>query len=242
MEAQMKKALFIGALSLAALSITSAQTMMKHNGYVRVVHGISDAPAVDVFLKDAKGMEVKTVDGAPYTGVTPYGDVPEGKYDVTVTVHDDKKSVLFSVPGFEVKANTYTTVAAVNMATDRALEVFKDPKPNRNRNKAQITVYHLSYKSPNVDAIAVDLNNAKVVSNLAYRKSATVLVSPMGVNLNVVPAGAMSPVVYNLKGISVAGGKSYSVFAFGLLDGKDAAAFKLTPNEDKIVKGSMGYK
>lgn len=237
----MKKVLFIGALGLAALSMTSAQMMMR-TGYVRVVHAISDAPAVDVFLKDAKGMEVKTVDGAPYTGVTPYGDVPAGKYEVTVTVHDDKKSVLFSVPSFEVKANTYTTVAAVNMAADRALEVFKDPTPNRNKNKAQITVYHLSYKSPNVDALAIDLNNAKVVSNLMYRKSVTVKVSPMGVNLNIVPAGAMTPVVYNLKGISVAGGKSYSLFAFGLLDGKDTAAFKVTPNEDKIVKGSMGYK
>ena len=237
----MKKVLFIGALGLAALSITSAQTMVR-SGYVRVVHGISDAPAVDVYLKDGKGMEVKTVDGAPYTGVTPYGDVPVGKYEVTVTVHDDKKSVLFSVPSFEVKANTYTTVAAVNLAADRALEVFSDPKPNRDRNKAQITVYHLSYKSPNVDALAVDLNNAKVVDNLAYRKSGTIKVNPMGVNLNVVPAGAMTPVVYNLKGISVAGGKTYSVFAFGLLDGKDAAAFKLTPNEDKVVKGSMGFK
>jgi hypothetical protein len=237
----MKKVLFIGALGLAALSITSAQTMVR-SGYVRVVHAISDAPAVDVFLKDAKGMEIKTVDGAPYTGVTPYGDVPAGKYEVTVTVHDDKKAVLFSVPSFEVKANTYTTVAAVNMATDRALEVFKDPTPNRNKNKAQITVYHLSYKSPNVDALGVDLSNAKVVSNLMYRKSVTVKVSPMGVNLNIVPAGAMTPVVYNLKGISVAGGKSYSLFAFGLLDGKEAAAFKVSPNEDKIVKGSMGYK
>ena len=40
----------------------------------------------------------------------------------------------------------------------------------------------------------------------------------------------------------VRGGKSYSLFAFGLLDGKDAAMFKVSPNEDKIVKGSMGYK
>jgi hypothetical protein len=196
-----------------------------------------------VYLKStaAMGKEIKTVDGAPYTGVTPYGDVPAGKYDVTVTVHNDKKSVLFSVPNFEVKADTYTTVAAVNLAADRKLEVFSDPGLNKNKDKAQITVYHLSYKSPNVDALAVDLNNAKVVDNLAYRKSATVSVNPMGVNLNVVPAGKIQPVVFNLKGISVAGGKTYSVFAFGLLDGKGASAFKLTPNEDKVVAGSMGF-
>ncbi len=237
----MKKALFVMAAGIAVVGLAGAQTMMGKNGYVRVVHAISDAPAVDVFLKDGKGMELKTVDGAPYTGVTPYGDVPAGKYDVTVTVHGDKKSVLFSVPNFEVKADTYTTVAAVNLAADRKLEVFTDPGLNKNKDKAQITVYHLSYKSPNVDALAVDLKNAKVVNNLAYRKSATVSVSPMGVNLNVVPAGMMKPVVYNLKGISVAGGKTYSVFAFGLLNGKGKAAFKLTPNEDKVVMGSMGF-
>ena len=236
----MKKVLFLAALGAATVSLALANQMQKV-GYVRVVHAISDAPAVDVYLKGMDGMEIKTVDGAPYTGVTPYGDVPVGKYDVTVTVAKDKSAVLFKVPAFEVKASTYTTVAAVNLAADRALEVFKDKAPNRNKDKAQITVYHLSYKSPNVDALAVDMNNAKVINNLMYRKSQTVLVSPMGVNLNVVPAGAMTPVVFNLKGISVAGGKSYSVFALGLLDGKDAAAFKLQPNEDKVVKGSMGF-
>ena len=237
----MKKVLLFGAIGLATLSLAAAQTMMGKNGYVRVVHAISDAPAVDVFLS-SMGKEIQTVKGAPYTGVTPYGDVPAGKYDVLVTVANDKKAVLFDVKGFEVKADSYTTVAAVNSAADRALEVFSDAGLNKDKDKAQITVYHLSYKSPNVDALGVDLGNAKVVSNLAYRKSGTINVSPMGVNLNVVPAGKMTPVVYNLKGISVAGGKTYSVFAFGLLDGKGAAAFKLTPNEDKVVMGSMGFK
>ena len=150
--------------------------------------------------------------------------------------------MLVDVKGFEVKADSYTTVAAVNSAADRALEVFSDVGLNKDKNKAQITVYHLSYKSPNVDALGVDLNNAKVVSNLAYRKSGTINVSPMGVDLNVVPAGKMTLVEYNLKGISVAGGETYGVFAFGLLNGGGAAAFKLTPNEDKVVMGSMGFK
>ena len=237
----MKKVLLLGAIGLATLSLAAAQTMMGKNGYVRVVHAISDAPAVDVFLS-SMGKEIQTVKGAPYTGVTPYGDVPAGKYDVLVTVAGDKKAVLFDVKGFEVKALSYTTVAAVNLAADRDLKIFSDRAPNRDKDKAQITVYHLSYKSPNVDALAVDMSNAKVISNLAYGKSKMVKVSPMGVNLNVVPAGKMEPVVFNLKGISVAGGKTYSVFALGLLDGKGAAAFKLTPNEDKVVMGSMGFK
>ena len=81
----MRKVLLFGAIGLATLFLAAAQTMMGMNGYVRVVHAISDAPAVDVFLS-SMGKEIQTVKGAPYTGVTPYGDVPVGKYNVLVTV------------------------------------------------------------------------------------------------------------------------------------------------------------
>ena len=80
----MRKVLLFGAIGLVTLFL-AAQTMMGKNGYVRVVHAISDAPAVNVFLS-SMGKEIQTIRSAPYTGVTPYGDVPVGKYNVLVTV------------------------------------------------------------------------------------------------------------------------------------------------------------
>ncbi len=229
----MNKILMIAALSMTA---ASAQTMNMNTAEVRVVHASPDAPAVDVYVD---GM--RTVSGAAFKAVTPYGDVPAGKHHVVITVAGDKSKKVIETD-VDLKAGTYYTVAAVNKVADLKLAVFTATGLNMNKGKAQLNVYHLSPGAPNVDVLAVDLDNFKVVNNLPFGRERTVLVNPMGVNVNIVPAGKMEPVVANLKGISVAGGKSYSVFAFGIVGGKGDMAFAVIPNEDKVVADSMAAK
>lgn len=223
------------AMSALTLGVLASAQMMDKSAYVRVVHASPDAPAVDVFL-DGK----QTVDGAAFKAVTSFGDVPAGKHSVLVTVHGDMKKEVLKQE-FDLKAGTYYTVAATGLLKDIKLTAFT-ASSMMNKSKAKINVYHLSPGSPNVDALAVDMKNTKIVSNLAYGKMVTKLVNPMGVNLNIVPAGKMTPVVKNLSGISIAAGKSYSIFAMGTLDGKDAMAFDLVVMEDKVEMGSMKGK
>jgi Domain of unknown function (DUF4397) len=231
-----RKSVFAVMSALTLTVLASAQTMMDKSAYVRVVHASPDAPAVDVYL-DGK----QTVDGATFKAVTPFGDVPAGKHSVLVTVHGDKmKEVLKQ--DVTLESGTYYTVAATGLLKDIKLSAFAAKGMNTNKQKAEINVFHLSPGSPNVDALAVDMKNAKVVSNLPYGKMTTVLVNPMGVNLNIVPAGKMSPVVKNLTGISVSAGKSYSIFAVGTLSGKGAMGFDLVVAQDKVVMGSMKGK
>ena len=231
----MNQKLVFAAMSALTLGVLSSAQMMDKSAYVRVVHASPDAPAVDVFL-DGK----QTVDGAAFKAVTSFGDVPAGKHSVLVTVHGDKKEVLKQE--FDLKAGTYYTVAATGLLKDIKLTAFTASSMMMSKSKAKINVYHLSPGSPNVDALAVDMKNAKIVSNLAYGKMVTKLVNPMGVNLNIVPAGKMTPVVKNLSGVSIAAGKSYSIFAMGTLDGKDAMAFDLVVAQDKVEMGSMKGK
>ncbi len=231
----MNQKLVFAAMSALTLGVLSSAQMMDKSAYVRVVHASPDAPAVDVFL-DGK----QTVDGAAFKAVTSFGDVPAGKHSVLVTVHGDKKEVLKQE--FDLKAGTYYTVAATGLLKDIKLTAFTASSMMMSKSKAKINVYHLSPGSPNVDALAVDMKNAKIVSNLAYGKMVTKLVNPMGVNLNIVPAGKMTPVVKNLSGVSIAAGKSYSIFAMGTLDGKDAMAFDLVVAQDKVAMGSMKGK
>ena len=231
----MNQKLVFAAMSALTLGVLSSAQMMDKSAYVRVVHASPDAPAVDVFL-DGK----QTVDGAAFKAVTSFGDVPAGKHSVLVTVHGDKKEVLKQE--FDLKAGTYYTVAATGLLKDIKLTAFTASSMMMSKSKAKINVYHLSPGSPNVDALAVDMKNAKIVSNLAYGKMVTKLVNPMGVNLDIVPAGKMTPVVKNLSGVSIAAGKSYSIFAMGTLDGKDAMAFDLVVAQDKVAMGSMKGK
>ena len=232
----MNQKLVFAALSALTLSVLASAQMMDKSAYVRVVHASPDAPAVDVFL-DGK----QTVDGATFKAVTSFGDVPAGKHLVLVTVHGDMKKEVLKQE-FDLKAGTYYTVAATGLLKDIKLTAFTASSMMTSKSKAKINVYHLSPGSPNVDALAVDMKNTKIVSNLAYGKMVTKLVNPMGVNLDIVPAGKTTPVVKNLSGISISAGKSYSIFAMGTLDGKDGMAFDLVVAEDKVEMGSMKGK
>ena len=94
-------------LATAALSTSSAQMNDGKTAYVRVVHGVSDAPAVDVYVDGTR-----TVANAPFKAVTPYGNVPAGKHNVMITAAGDKMAVVFK-GDVTLTAGTYYTVADV---------------------------------------------------------------------------------------------------------------------------------
>lgn len=229
-------------IATAALALTAGFAIAQSNGmgmgqdaFVRVVHASPDAPAVDVYVNGTR-----TVANAAFKAVTPFGEVPAGKHRVVVTVAGDKNKKVLETE-LTLRPGTYYTVAAIGEVKNLSAKVFTSTSMNMNKGKAKLNVYHLSPGAPAVDVRAVDYNNAKVVSNLAYPNRATAYVDPMAVNANVVPAGK-TDIVKNIKGISIAGGKSYSVFAVGLVGGKGNMAFDLVAAEDKVVAGSMAAK
>ena len=220
--------------SLANLAYAQDAMMMGKDAYVRVVHASPDAPNVDVYVD---GM--RTVTNAAFKAVTPFGEVPAGSHKVMVTVAGDKSKAVLEAT-LNLKAGTYYTVAATGLVKDLKASVFTSAKLNSNKAKAEVNVYHLAPGGPKVNALAVDMMNAPILKyGVSYGRKATVLVNPMGVNLNIVPFGKTTPVVKNLTGISVAGGKSYSVFAVGVVGGTGMQAFDLVVAEDKLVSGSM---
>ncbi|WP_241191217.1 DUF4397 domain-containing protein [Deinococcus psychrotolerans] len=225
------------AMIAAALTLSvsaSAQNMGMKDAYVRVVHAVSDAPAVDVYVDGTR-----TVSNAPFKAVTAYGEVPAGMHKVMITAAGNMKAVVFS-GSVNLKAGVYYTVAASGYLKKVTPIIFYTSGLNKNKGKAEITVYHLAPDAPAVQAIAVDMNKAGLFKTpLKYGYDRTLLVNPMGVNLDIVPFGKMSPVVKNISGISVAGGKTYSLFAVGTLKNKN---FDVIVAEDKLEMGSMGKK
>ncbi|WP_407542616.1 DUF4397 domain-containing protein (plasmid) [Deinococcus radiomollis] len=221
-------------LATATLSIASAQMNDGKTAYVRVVHGVSDAPAVDVYVDGTR-----TVANAPFKAVTPYGNVPSGSHKVMITAAGNKTAVVFSGT-VSLRAGTYYTVAAVGYLKTLKVKVFGTARMNMNKAKAEVNVYHLAPDAPRVQALAVDMSNAAILpGGVSYLQKATVRVNPMGVNLDIVPFGKTTPVVKNISGISVAGGKTYSIFALGTLKNKN---LDFVVTEDKVVADSMMAK
>ncbi len=222
------------ALIAAALMLSASASAQMSDAYVRVVHAVSDAPAVDVYVDGTK-----TVSNAPFKAVTAYGNVPAGSHDVKITAAGDPNTVVFSGM-LDLKAGTYYTVAAVGYLANLKPKIFTADALNDDPGRAKINVYHLSPDGPRVQALAVDMNNTALLpKGLAYGNMGTLMVSPMAVNLNIVPFGKTTPVVKNVSGISVAGGKTYSLFALGTLGGK---SFDVVATEDKLEMGSMNGK
>jgi len=225
------------ALIAAALTLSvsaSAQSMNMKSAYVRVVHAVSDAPAVDVYVDGTR-----TVANAPFKAVTPYGEVPAGMHKVMITAAGNMKAVVFS-GSVNLKPGVYYTVAASGYLKKVTPIIFYTSGLNKNKAKAEITVYHLAPDAPPVQALAVDMMKAPLLKGgLKYGYDRTLLVNPMGVNLDIVPYGKMAPVVKNVSGISVAGGKTYSLFAVGTLKNNN---FDIIVTEDKLEMGSMGKK
>lgn len=228
-------ALVTSALAAALMPVASAQTMNDgKTAYVRVVHGVSDAPAVDVYVDGGR-----TVANAPFKAVTPYGNVPAGKHMVMITAAGDKTKVVFQ-GDVTLMAGTYYTVAAVGYLKNLKPKIFTAKSLNMNKGKAEVNVYHLAPDAPRVQALAKDYGNAAILPvGVAYGNEYTVNVDPMGVNLDIVPFGKTAPVVKNLSGVKVAGGKSYSIFALGTMSG-NTLDFVVT--EDKVVADSMMAK
>lgn len=222
------------ALIAAALMLSVSAGAQANDAYVRVVHAVSDAPNVDVYVDGTK-----TVSNAPFKAVTPYGNVPAGSHDVKITAAGDANTVVFDGK-LDLKAGTYYTVAAVGYLANIKPKIFTADGLNTDPGRAEINVYHLSPDGPRVQALAVDMNNMVLLpKGLAYGNMATLMVAPMAVNLNIVPFGATTPVVKNVAGLSVAGSKTYSLFALGTLGGK---SFDVVATEDKLEMGSMDGK
>ena len=230
----MKKTVMMSALTLMTAPLALAQMMDGKTAYVRVVHAVADAPNVDVYVDGGR-----TVANAPFKAVTTFGDVPAGAHKVMITAAGDKMKVVFS-GNVNLTAGTYYTVAAVGSLKTLKVQIFTATSMNMDKGKAAVNVYHLSPDAPRVQALAVDMQNAPILpGGVSYLHEKSIKVNPMGVNLNIVPFGKTTPVVKNISGISVAGGKSYSVFAVGML-GDKTLDFVVT--EDKVVADSMMAK
>ncbi len=222
------------ALIAAALMLSVSAGAQMSDAYVRVVHAVADAPNVDVYVDGTK-----TVSDAPFKAVTPYGNVPAGSHEVKITAAGDANTVVFDGK-LDLKAGTYYTVAAVGYLANLKPKIFTMNALNTDPGQAQVNVYHLAPDGPRVQALAVDMNNTPLLpKGLSYGNMGTLMVAPMAVNLNIVPFGATTPVVKNVTGLSIAGGKTYSLFALGTLAGK---SFDVVATEDKLEMGSMDGK
>ena len=194
---------------------------------IRLVHGSSDAPAVDVKLSTGTGASLFS--NAAFKSVSAYKTVDAKSYTLVLTAQGSDKALLTFEPIALAKGQVYTAVAFgtldakdkypfgvrvfVDNGDGKAFVDLKIKKPVA-QDKANIRVLHFSHDAPAVD---IRLNGNVAIKGLTYKQSsgyANVVAEKKKVQ--VTPTGKSTPVVIEAN-LELKKDTDYTVLAVGSL-------------------------
>ncbi len=193
---------------------------------LRVVHGASDAPTVDVI---ARGVG-RIVDSASYSNITGYLNVGPTSYILDVTPHNASSTIVAS---YLADLTTLAGGAAVVVASG-----FLDSTLNQNGpafglwaylpdgtgiqlpavSQARLQVIH-NAADPGAATVDVYLNGALLKDNFAFRTATPYIDAPAGVLLNIgIAPGTSTSVADTIKNFqaTLENGKTYVAIANGV--------------------------
>lgn len=217
-----------GALALTALlALPVATVAADPTAQVRVLHGVGDAPAVDVYADKAL-----IVEGLEFPTLTDYLTVPAGDYRIRIVpagadLNEENVVVDATV---SLPAGLATTVAATGSldAGITPLTVLDNYYPTVDQ--AQARVVHFSYDAPAVDIAPV--GGDPIITNLAYGENSSYLNVPPGTYELEVRATGSPDAVVTLPPLGLDAGTSSSAFAVGSLE---AGTFTVVPALDAAI-------
>lgn len=149
---------------------------------IRVVHAISDAPAVDVLVNGNEPAVNSALDMISFKEFTEYLTVPAGDYSFSVNVDGSGVNVAaLSLSPTLTNAMSYTAIAIGNLAdgedNDELFVVVDDKR--RIATTAKLRVIHASTLAKNVDIYvssdATPSDDDIILQNVAYKGDSTLL-------------------------------------------------------------------
>jgi hypothetical protein len=196
---------FAGILATAV----AAPTFAADKAMVRALHASPDAPAVDVYVNDAKVLSDVT-----FKTLSDYLELDAGSYTVAIKAAGTD-TVVTSIDA-TVDAGTKYTIAAIGMLKDIKLTAFVDDGAT-SADQAKLRVVHLSPDTGGVDVALAGQSAADApVKDLTYPNATDYLALPAGTyDFEVRPTGTTT-VALNLPGTALDADTNYTVFAVGL--------------------------
>ncbi|MBW7465769.1 hypothetical protein ABID22_001847 [Pontibacter aydingkolensis] len=195
---------------LAACDDDDDLDLLEDNAQVMVIHASPDAPAVDLYVDDAK---VNT-SALNYPGNTGYLDVEEGTRNFKVTPAGAGVGSAVINANVPLEEDQAYSVFAINTVSNIEALVLEDDLTEPASNMAHVRFVHLSPDAPAVD-IAVQ-NGPVLFSNIAFKGSTAFTPVTAGTyTLEVRPSGSTTAVLTPL--VQLSSGVIYTIFAKGFL-------------------------
>jgi hypothetical protein len=203
----------ISAALAVTMAIPAAVAAQDEAAKVRVLHGVGDAPAVDVYAEDGV-----LIDALAFPNITDYAEVPAGTYRIRVVPDGatlEEGPVIIDAE-LTFGAGTMTTVAATgSLAADDIIPQVVLDEPMPSVDGAQLRASHFAYDAPAVDIAPV--GGDPVLTEVAFGDTSDHLPLPAGpIDLEIRAAGTMDA-VFTIPTLDLAAGNSYSAYAVGLL-------------------------
>ena len=204
-------ALALGAtLALAAFASVGA----TDKAMVRVMHASPDAPAVDVYVNDAK---VEALTNVPFKAVSDYLMLDAGTYKLGIKPAGAAASDPYVLSASAtVEAGKAYTVAATGPLASIAFTILVD-NTTASSTTAKLRIVHFSPDAPAVDVLTQD-GATKLVSNLAFPTASKYLSLPGGsYDVKVCATADNSVCPLDPPALTLEDGKNYTVFAVNSL-------------------------
>lgn len=184
----------------------------KSTADVRVVHAVSDAPAVDVLLNNNKA-----ITGLEFPEFTHYAKLTPGAYNVKVAAAADNSVVVINADLTLNAGSFYTVLATGSLGANTITPLVLADMPRRVATAAQIRLIHGSTLAGNVDIYVTansDISTASPAFNNVPFKAETGYVSltPGSYVVTVTPTGTKTAAIGPLR-LELAGNKIYTAVA-----------------------------
>ncbi len=176
---------------------------------VRVAHASPDAPNVDVLVND--GVAFPNI---PFQDVTDYAPLPPDSYNVKVVPAGEITPVVIEAD-LELAADTDYTVVAVGRLADIEPLPLVDDNSAPAEGEAKVRFVHASPNAPEVD-VALQ-GGAVLFDDFEFKEASAYLGVAAGTYDLEVRVAETGDVVLPLPGVEFEAGKTYTIFAEGLV-------------------------
>ncbi len=179
---------------------------------VRVVHAVSDAPAVDVLLNNNKA-----IPNLSFPNFTGYANLTPGAYNVKVAAAADNSVVVINAD-LNLAAGSYATVLATgSLGQGTITPLVLADTPRRIATEAQVRLVHASTLAGNVDiyvTATADISAATpAFANVPFKaETGYVSLLPGSYVVTVTPAGSKTAAIGPVP-LTLAGNKIYTAVA-----------------------------
>jgi hypothetical protein len=192
---------------------------LPRTAFIRVLHAVPGAPAVDVYVDGAK-----VITGAAFKSLSEYLTVPSGKREVKITGTGGTDAL--ATAQISAKRGGYYTAYAFKDADKIALDSLNESSGKELTEKqARVYVLHLASGVANVDVTTPSTRakdgRASLIKAVPFNKARNKTVDAGATSLQIVSGDKVLKEVP----LTIATGGRYSVFVLGTLDATDATAF-----------------